>query len=226
LEYNPNLAWLEGTPIASLLREGLGLDAHVDADSNAACVAEYVYGNGAGSRRFLCLTGGTGMGVGMIAEGRLLRFAHGCMGDPGHIVISPEGPSCSCGGRGCAEALLSTALLAKRYAEATGREHATFRRLVEAARTGETVALELLNEAGYWLGITAASLTNIFFPDRIAIAGGLSQAGAAFMAAAQASFRSHGGSFPLANATMEVSDTGEHATLLGAAGSFFHPEIL
>src|SRR5271170_1666896 len=188
LEYNPNLPWLEGTPIASRLADELGLRVHVEADSNAACLAEYLFGEGRSSRRFLCLTGGTGLGVGMVIDGRLLRIAHGCMGDAGHIIVSPEGPACSCGGRGCAEALLSTAALGMRYAAARGAEDAGFRALVEDARNGLPAACALLEEAGYWLGIAAASLANIFLPDRIAIAGGLSQAGDAFFTAAQTSF--------------------------------------
>ncbi|AXC14158.1 Xylose-responsive transcription regulator, ROK family [Acidisarcina polymorpha] len=226
LEYNPNLPWLERIPIAAILAGELGLDVLVDADSNAACVAEYIYGRGRGSERFLCLTGGTGLGVGMMVEGKLLRIAHGCMGDAGHVIVSPEGPACSCGGHGCAEAMLSTAVLAKRYAEIIGCKDAGFRAIVEDAQSNKPAALELLKEAGYWLGIASASLANIFFPDRIAVAGGLSQAGDALMISAQASFRSHGGQLPLTKASLVRSTTGEHATLLGAAASFFHPELL
>src|SRR5271163_1385228 len=172
LVYNANLPWLEGTPIATLLTEGLGLRVHVDADSNAACAAEYAFGQGRGACRFLCLTGGTGLGVGMMAHGKLLRVAHGCMGDAGHVIVKPNGPTCTCGGHGCAEALLSTASLAKRYAEIRGHGIGGFRALVEDAQRGEHCAQGLLREAGCWLGIAAASLANIFLPDRIAIAGG------------------------------------------------------
>jgi predicted NBD/HSP70 family sugar kinase len=226
LEYNSNLPWLEGTAIAALLAEGLHLPVTVDADSNAACVAEYVFGQGRGASRFLCLTGGTGLGVGMMADGKLLRIAHRCMGDAGHVIVSPQGPACSCGGRGCAEALLSTAALAGRYAEISGRQGTDFRELVQDGQSGNPQANELLEEAGYWLGIAAASLASIFLPDRIAVAGGLSQAGDAFMAAAQESFCVHSGRFPLARASLVRATTGEHATLLGAAASFFHPELL
>jgi glucokinase len=226
LEYNPNLPWLEETPIAALLAEELGLPVHVDADSNAACLAEFLFGEGRGSCRFLCLTGGTGLGVGMVAQGKLLRIAHGCMGDAGHVIVSPDGPACTCGGRGCAEAMLSTASLGKRYAEVSGNGHVGFRWLVEDARAGKRPACELLEEAGYWLGIAAASLASIFLPDRIAVAGGLSQAGEALLIAAQASFRAHGGRFPLARASLVQASTGEHATLIGAATGFFHPRLL
>lgn len=233
LEYNSNLPWLERAPIASLLAEELRLPVQIDADSNAACVAEYIFGCGRGEgaegnrfNRFLCLTGGTGLGVGMMAEGRLLRIAHGCMGDAGHIIVSPLGPVCSCGGRGCAEALLSTPMLAERYAQAIGKTGVDFRELVQDGGAGNPQALALLEEAGRWLGIAAASLAHIFLPDRIAIAGGLSQAGDAFMAAALQSFHCHGGDFPLARVSFVRATTGEHATLLGAAASFFHPKLL
>jgi glucokinase len=226
LEFNANLPWLERIPIASLLGERLGLQVRIDADSNAACAAEYIFGAGRGACRFLCLTGGTGLGVGMMIQGKLLRIAHGCMGDAGHIIVSPEGPACSCGGRGCAEALLSTASLARRYAELSGSVDASFRSLVEDGRPDNPLAREVLEQAGYWLGIAAASLASIFLPDRIAIAGGLSRAGDVLLLAAQASFSSHGGRFPLARASLERSSAGEHATLVGAAACFFHPEIL
>lgn len=226
LEYNANLPWLERVSIRKRLAEELHLPVIVDADSNAACVAEYVFGQGQGASRFLCLTGGTGLGVGMIVEGKLLRIAHGCMGDAGHVIVSANGPQCTCGGRGCAEALLSTATLASRYAERTGRVRASFRELVHDSQEGNPDACVLIEEAGNWLGIAAASLTNIFFPDRIAIAGGLSQAGDAFITAAQQSFHAHGGTFPVECASLVRASTGEHATLLGAAASFFYPKLL
>jgi glucokinase len=162
----------------------------------------------------------------MICEGRLLRITHGCMGDAGHVVVSPLGPECSCGGRGCAEALLSTGSLSARYAQLIGKPEADFRELVQDGQAGNAAALGILEEAGRWLGITAASLAHIFLPDRIAIAGGLSQAGDPFMAAALESFRTHGGRFALERATLVRATSGEHATLLGAAAGFFHPQLL
>jgi len=226
LEYNSNLPWLEHAPIASLLTKELSLPVHTDADSNAACLAEYVFGEGAGANRFLCLTGGTGLGVGMMADSKLLRIVHGCMGDAGHIIVSPLGPECSCGGRGCAEALLSTPSLAERYGQTTGRTGLDFRDLVRDGQLGVPPAQVMLEEAGRWLGIAAASLAHIFLPDRIAIAGGLSQAGDRFMDAALESFHCHGGHFPLEQVSFVRATTGEHATLLGAAAGFFNPELL
>ena len=107
-----------------------------------------------------------------------------------------------------------------------GDENVGFRSLVEDARAGKPSARALLDEAGYWLGIAAASLASIFLPDRIAVAGGLSQAGDSFFAAAQASFHAHAGQLPLSRASLVRASTGEHATLLGAAAGFFNPELL
>jgi glucokinase len=226
LEFNANLPWLENTPIAHRLAGELNMPVIADADSNAACVAEYIFGEGQGTNRFLCLTGGTGLGVGMMADDKLLRVAHRCMGDAGHVIVSPNGPECSCGGHGCAEALLSTATLAQQYARGVGRFGASFRELVQDSHAGIPEARRVLTEAGHWLGIAAASLASIFLPDRIAVAGGLSHAGDDFFAAAHSSLSRHAGMFPLARATLVRATTGEHATLLGAAASFFYPEHL
>ncbi|HET9086394.1 MAG TPA: ROK family protein [Acidobacteriaceae bacterium] len=225
LEYNPNLPWLQGAPVGATLQRELGVPVHVESDSNAACAAEYVFGQGKTAPRFLCLTGGTGLGVGMIVQGRLLRVAHGCIGDAGHVIVLAGGPRCSCGGRGCAEALLSTAVLGQRYAQSLGEESATFRILVRDAQAGKETAVEILRQAGYWLGVAAASLSHILFPDRIAVAGGLSRAGSILFLAAQDSFREHCGEFPLASCSIVPAVTGEHATLIGAAASIFHPEL-
>jgi glucokinase len=225
LAYNPNLAWLEHAPLAAVIRDALHLPVFVEADSNAACAAEYIFGQGRGASRFLCLTGGTGLGVGMVIDGRLLRIAHGCMGDAGHIILSPAGPLCSCGGRGCAEAFLSTASLGRRYAQECGGD-ATFRSLVDASQRNESIALGLLAEAGQWLGMAAASLSSVFFPDRIAVAGGLCLAGDAFFVAATTALQDYGGSFPLADLSLVRASTGEHATILGAAACFFYPVLL
>ncbi len=224
LAYNPNLPWLEHAPLAAVLRDALRLPVFVEADSNAACAAEYIFGQGRGASRFLCMTGGTGLGVGMVIDGGLLRIAHGCMGDAGHIILSPTGPLCSCGGRGCAEAFLSTASLGYRYARENGGDP-TFRSLVNAGQRNEPSALNLLQEAGHWLGIAAASLSSLFFPDRIAVAGGLCLAGDAFFGAAAAAMHAYGGSYPLAGVSLVRASTGEHATLLGAAACFFYPEL-
>ena len=218
--YNPNLAWLEGVRIAEVLEAELGLPVHLENDANAACAGEYVFGSGQQSNRFLCLTGGTGLGVGMICAGRLLRPAFNGLGDAGHVIVMPDGPKCSCGGHGCAEVLLSTMTLKDQYAAATQRPQ-TFRDLVEAARTQSPAALGVVEQAGRWLGIALASLTNIFAPDRIAIAGGLSVCGEPLLRSATASLAAHAGKYPASLVSLTLASTGAHAPVMGAAACFF-----
>jgi predicted NBD/HSP70 family sugar kinase len=103
--YNPNLPWLEGIPLRARLEEKFGLPVTLEIDSNAAALAEYRFGNGAGAQRFLSLTVGTGIGGGFLVDGRLVRFTQECIGD---VIVSPGGPRCSCGAWGCAEAMVRT----------------------------------------------------------------------------------------------------------------------
>ena len=174
-------------------------------------------GAGRGSRRFLCLTAGTGIGVGFIVEGELMRCAWGGLGDAGHIVLQPGGPLCTCGGHGCAEALVSTVALAQHHSESTGQRY-SFRNLVEATNAGDPGALATVARAGASLGVALASLAHIFFPDRIAIAGGLSALGDPLLTATRAAFDAHAGTLA-ASATIACAGKGAHATLVGAVAS-------
>lgn len=217
LAYNPNLAWLEGTDLGTVLTKELRLPVHLENDANAACAGEFVFGAGRASRRFLCLTAGTGIGVGFIAAGELLRCAWGGLGDAGHVVVLPDGPSCSCGGRGCAEALVSTVALAQQHSDRVGYR-CSFRNLVEAVGNGDIAALATVADAGQHLGIALASLAQILFPDCIAVAGGLSALGEPLLASARASFASHAGMLA-ARATIVRAGNGAHASLVGAVAS-------
>lgn len=221
LAYNPNLPWLVGFALRDLLAARFGLPVELEIDSNAACMAEYLHGSGQGSRRFLCVAAGTGLGVGMAVDGEPLRFAHGCLGDIGHVIVEPEGVLCSCGGRGCAEALISAPAIAAEYRRATGRPaEGGLRDVIAAARDGDPAAVALIIQAGRHLGIAIASMANILFPDHIAIAGGLSAAGNLLLDAAARAFRYSAGEFVRSGTTLGLAKLGPDATLIGAAWPF------
>jgi glucokinase len=215
LAYNPNLPWLENFPLKQRLAEQFAIPIELEIDSNAACIAEYRFGFNQTPARFLCITAGTGMGVGMTINGNLLRFAHGCMGDPGHIIVDYDGPACSCGGRGCAEAIISAPALAERYRVASLRD------VISAAEAGKPAAIEILREAGHALGIAAASLAHIFFPDQIAIAGGLSAAGNLIMEPLQRTFQQVASHHARGQTKISRAFLGPNATLIGAAWPFW-----
>jgi glucokinase len=210
LIYNPNLKWLVGFPLRDAIRTAFGVPVALEVDSNASCVAEYLYGSGRGSNRFLCLTAGTGLGGGMMVDGRLLRFNGGCLGDVGHMIVNSFGLPCSCGGRGCAEAFTSAGPLGKR----AGYE--TFEAAVGAALHGDVRAGAEIASAGNIIGVTMASLAHVFGPDRIAIAGGVSEAGDLLLSAARDSFRYTAGS-AYRNTEIVKAHFGWQAPLIGAA---------
>jgi predicted NBD/HSP70 family sugar kinase len=216
------LSWLEGVPLHERLAERFDLPIELEVDSNAACMAEYYFGSGQQSRRFLCVTAGTGLGVGMAIEGQPLRFAYGCLGDIGHIIVQPEGPLCSCGGRGCAEIMVSAPALAERFAYRSAiRSTVSLRDVVEAAQARDSIAITVLKEAGEWLGIAIASMANILFPDHIVIAGGLSAAGDYVLEPAERVFRETASILARSNTSFAVAALGPSATLLGAAWPFW-----
>jgi glucokinase len=224
LVYNSNLSWLEDFPLKERLANRFPqLTIELEVDSNAATMAEYQLGSGRGSRRFLCLTVGTGVGVGFAIDGKPVRFAYGCLGDMGHIIVDRDGPLCTCGGRGCAEALLSSNTLAAEFSVVSSgnAEQASLRELILAAQGGNEQAVKILERAGEWLGVAVSSMANIFFPDHIAVAGGLSAAGELVLAPAERIFRESACVLARSQATFTRATLGSMATLIGAAWPFW-----
>ena len=213
LIYNPNLEWLCGFPLRDALSNALDTSVTLEVDSNAACLGEYRFGVGRGSGRFLCLVCGTGLGGGMTIDGALLRIMGECIGDVGHVVVDRDGPACT---RGCAEAVAGAqAIVANAHAGATLRD------VIESARRGDRRAVDALASAGRAIGIAAASLAQIFFPDRIALAGGLAEADDLVLAPATAEFRRVVNAGAREHVPMMKASLGWRAALIGAAAPAF-----
>jgi glucokinase len=167
---------LAGIDLAGYLEGRSGLPTFVDNDGNAAAVAEWKLGAGRGTRDFVMLTLGTGIGGGLILDGRPYRGGHGAGAELGHMVVDVDGPPCggACHGRGHLEALASGSA-AERVARELGYggSHA----LVEAAQDGDERALEALAAIGRVLGEGVVTIVNIFVPEVIAVGGGFGRAG-------------------------------------------------
>ena len=218
--YNSNLPWLEGYPLRDRLASELDVCVRLEVDSNAAALAEHHLGVGRGSARFLCLTVGTGLGVGMIINGEPLRFAYGCLGDAGHIIVQANGPLCTCEGRGCAEIFVSAPVLAEKYRVKSGVQNSlSLRDVIEAARARDEIAITIIEDAGEWLGIATASLANMFFPEHIAIAGGLAEAGDLLPNSVKRTFDYSASKFARDHARLSRATLGAMATMTGAAYS-------
>ncbi len=155
------------------------IPAIFENDANAAALAEYYYGAGRGYRNVVSLTMSTGIGGGLILDGRLYRGSHGMAGEPGHMTLLPYGPHCGCGKRGCLEALCSgTGLTRWMREEVKYRPDSLIYKLAEgnldrlspvilikAAQDGDDLALDIWNQAGFFLGWALANLAVILDPD-------------------------------------------------------------
>ena len=215
--HNANLPALREFPLRRALEERLSLDCRLEVDSNAAVVAEYRYGAGRGARRLLGVTVGTGLGGGVIIDGELLRYTGECAGDLGHIILDPKGRLCTCGARGCLEAMVNSAALRER---AGGR---TVREIVSSARKGDQLALKALTETGWWLGLGLASLSPVFSPDRIVVGGGISSAGDVLLDAVRASYLTHASPEFRAKTQVIGSSFDGWEGMIGAASLFLGP---
>ncbi|HMC55280.1 MAG TPA: ROK family protein [Gemmatimonadaceae bacterium] len=182
---NANLPALCGFPLRDVLEQRLNLPCSLEVDSNAATIGEFRHGAGAGSRRLLGATVGTGLGGGVIIDGAMLRYMGECAGDLGHIIVAPNGRECTCGARGCLEAMVCSAALVQRARKRAVRE------IVSAAQRGDKRARTAINETARWLGIGLASLTPLFHPDRIVIGGGVSASGSLLMRPLRKAYAAH-----------------------------------
>jgi len=178
---------LRDVPVRDILEERSGLPVFVDNDANVAALAEARMGAGKGSRYLVHLTLGTGIGGGIIIDGQVYRGALGAAAELGHMIVLEGGPPCNCGAHGCLESLASGVAIYRRVEElaAVGRASPLVEEFLadptafaaaavcRHADAGESLAREILQEAGWHLGTGIASLVNIFNPDAVTLSGGL-----------------------------------------------------
>jgi len=208
VEYCPNTPVLTGYPLAVRLREKTGLAATLEVDCNAAALAEVRFGAARGVHRVVVISLGTGVGVGVIDRGEVLRITGGCCGDLGHVYVGGD-RRCSAGCRGCLESVVSV--------EALGGDAAQAAAVIEFAREGCPDAVARIAEAGHSIGIAAASISSFLRPDLILLAGGISEAGDCLTAAANQAFREHAAPFYLCE--IRKAHFGANAALIGAAAA-------
>lgn len=167
------LPWLDGAPLAALLREATGLAPVIVNDAHAFALSEALLGAGRGHRMVLGLTLGTGIGGGLVMDGRLWRGCHGIAGEWGHICVQPGGRRCYCGREGCAEQYLSGTALERRYRDLGGMSLTL--PAIAAAGTTDSRAAQVMAEAAEWFGRILGSIVNLLDPDVIVLGGGVSR---------------------------------------------------
>src|SRR6202008_2740526 len=159
----PNLPCLDGFPLAAALTEQLGLPAILENDANAAAVGEMWQGAAIGCKTIICVTLGTGVGGGIILDGKLWRGVDGAAAEIGHMFVDPfGGVACTCGSRGCLEVFASATAIVRMTREASprypdsilqGREDRTAEMIFDAGKAGDELALEIFRRMGVYLGI-------------------------------------------------------------------------
>ena len=187
----PNLHCWDDFPLKKRLEDYFGVPAAVDNDANAAALGEQRFGAGLGYSHILYITASTGIGAGLVLDGRIYRGADYGAGEFGHIVVARNGPRCNCGGIGCLEALASGTAIAKRARREIKRAPESLltkmranrgadvsaEDVFAAARRGDALAGKIVRDAAEYLGLGIVSVIHLLNPEIIIIGGGMARAG-------------------------------------------------
>jgi len=223
----PNIPSLNGLRLGELLAAELQLPVTIENDANAAAVGEMWLGAGRGSRTIICITLGTGVGGGIILDGKLWRGHDGSAAEVGHISVNPfGGVACGCGSHDCLEVYASATAIVRlareRFADhpqspLVDEPELTAKKIYHAGMAGDGLAIEVFRVMGVYLGAGLASLINIINPEIIIIGGGAADGWELFAEAMNAEVRKR--SFPLPAAQVKIvrAECGDDAGLLGAA---------
>jgi len=228
---SPNLPLVE-VPVAWVMRDALSMPVVIENDGNAAVLGEAAAGAAVGLRHVVMLTLGTGVGGGLLLDGRIYHGAHGGAAELGHVVVERGGLACRCGGRGCLEMYASGPALARYAAARIGEPHAdpdgelrglhrrgalTGEAVAGLARRGYPGALEAVHELAEWLGAGLVGIANTFDPEMIVVGGGVSGLGEVLIAPARDRVR--GSAMAPARDRVQVASArlGNEAGMIGAA---------
>ena len=222
----PNLSGLNGFNLSAALTSELGLPAVLENDANAAAVGEMWLGAARGRRTIVCITLGTGVGGGIVLEGKLWHGVDGSAGEIGHMCVEPFSDlKCNCGSRGCLELYASATAVVRMARESSVSypdpglriDRITSADVYDAALSGDKPAREVFRRMGDYLGVGLVNLINILNPEMIVIVGGLAAAWDLFEPAMRCRIGRR--TFPSAALQLEIKrgECGDDAGLLGAA---------
>jgi glucokinase len=216
--------WKGANPVNDLARE-FGVRVALENDGDAAALGEAVWGAGKGKSRLIYVTVGTGIGGGIILDGQLYRGADKGHPEVGHHVIDASGPRCTCGFRGCWEALATGPALAswfnaKAQAADPQARALTAKEIFQCADEGHALACEAVAREAYYLGLGLANLINLFVPDRIVLGGSIMKS---IRLEDLRQVIAEGCRFvPFEKTELALASLGEDANLIGAAQVWYH----
>ncbi len=236
---SPHLPGWHDVPLRDMVKGKYKVNTFLMNDADAAALGEHHFGAGQGVNNLVLLTVGTGIGGGIIINGRLYSGASGSAGEIGHMTIDANGPRCDCGNTGCLEALVSGTAIAREAIRRIGHggrssltqiaggkiEDITAEEVLTAARAGDSLASEVILKAATCLGVGLANVVNIFNPEMIIIGGGMAKMGDLLLNPARQVVREK--AFQLSAQAVQIvpAQLGDDAGVLGAAVFAFQQEV-
>jgi glucokinase len=231
VEMLPNLPELSGSDIVSEVAHATGLPVTLDNDANAAAYGELQVGIARGLRDLFCVWIGSGIGAGIIIDGRIYRGATGFAGEFGHMTIDPEGLECACGNIGCLETVASAPNIVRRTRERLYRDRTsslsrlalprdrelTVEDIVHEAREGDQMAQVMLERTGMFLGIALATVVNLLNVEMITLGGQVMEAGDLILKPAIDEVRRRAFPPSFNNCRITIAKLGRLAGVIGAA---------
>jgi glucokinase len=232
VRYAPNLPMFVDAPLRALVQDVVDIPVIVDNDANVAAWGEFCHGALRGHPHSLLITLGTGVGGGIISNGRLLRGAHGFAAEVGHWQFDPAGAKCACGEVGHWEAMASGTALGRigreraRAGDAPGilaraggdPERVTGVVVGDSAQAGEADGLAIIDEFAHTVALGLAGLANILDPELIVVSGGLVELGDALLVPMRAAFEGHLEGAPhRPEVSIIAGELGDAAGVVGAA---------
>jgi glucokinase len=228
----PNLPgqWRD-VPLGAEIESRLGLPVRLLNDVRAITLGEWAFGAGRRMNTVVCFAIGTGIGGGLIVNGRLHLGIDGTAGELGHTVVEPDGLPCSCGGRGCLELYTSGPAIAAMGAKAVLHGHTTqidalvdhdlnritVEVIVKAAQAGDPVAVQIFEQVGRYLGIAIGNMLHAVSPERVILAGGVAGAGALLLNPIWRTIRERVHLMPVDRVEIVSAQLGGDAGLVGSA---------
>jgi glucokinase len=225
----PNLPGWQDVPLRQQLAKLTGRTVHLGNDANAAALGEFYFGAGRAVRHLVYLGIGTGVGGGVVSDGRLIDGVNGMGGELGHVTVNLTGPRCSCGSVGCIEAYCSGWALARDaqalvgagrgrgILRAAGSGDVDARAVGNAARAGDPEAAALIELAGAALGAGIGGFINTFNPELVVLGGGVMRLGETFFEAAAQAARTFAFEALMRNTAIVPSELGSRTGVFGAA---------
>lgn len=216
----PNLQDWVDIPVVELLQQSFSIPVSLENDANAAALAEKWIGAGKNNDNFVYMTISTGIGAGIIADGRLLRGVEGNAGEIGHTVVDPSFGKCSCGQYGCLESIASGSSIARRASEMMNRDLST-KEVFDLYAKGNAEIADYMESVFRVLGVACVSIINTFDPEKIVIGGGVSKVGDSLFNSIQAYVSQYALNSPRKDVHIVPAKLEQNAGVVGAAALCF-----